>query len=469
MTSIVRKTFAGRIWLCLGVGLVLMLIALGYYVAGPRYSGVTAEKWLEEACRRTSTRFGPTGILVGVRAGAAQEALALAGPVEAFRHMGRRGIDCLIDAYVDQESAFRAWYERLAGKVRGFVRLPARSSPDLRVRSRAAYRLILRVGPSAIPAVVRRTQAADTEERLRLLPLLGEFGPGHAQTQACLFRMLADPSPEVVFRALEALWMTQPEPTSAIPQVLPFLNHANPRVREEASYVLGSLALIPPSLWQPLVKALSDGDGTVRANAARALGLSGASAQELSSALAGLLQDANPVTRFRAAEAMLRLQGPDSLQQAPHLSRVIREAGLSSNDYFWLIGFNGRTALGEEGVSAPETIAMFRRLLHNPQAYFRTDALAGLMFRLERSASGIPAELETLLRAAEHDHNGLVRFRARAILERWGNPEQSLHPGIPLGIAQLRIRHASHWLVSPVLGRLGDFEFYCIKHWIAPS
>ena len=420
MNTFVRKTFP-RGWFFVGVGLTLMLIALGYYATGPRYKGISAEKWLDGASQ--SMGSGPSAIRGVVVPGATEEAYALAGAVEAFRHMGNRGIDRLIDAYVNSKSAFQTWYERLARQVRGFVRLPARSPSGWGVRSTVAYRLILRVGPSAIPAVIRRMQATDTEKRVRLLKLLGEFGPGHAQSQACLFQMLTDPSPRVVYGALEALWMTEPEPTAAIPQVLPFLHHADSLVREEATYVLGSLTSTPASLWQPLVKALSDRHGTARANAARALGLSGASAPEVSSALAGLLQDANLVTRFRAAEAMVRLQGPDALGRTPRLGQVIREAELSSNPYFWLIGFNARTALGEEGVGDPETVAMFRRLLLNPQAYFRSDALAGLMFRLDRSASRIPAELETLLRAGEHDHNGLVRFRARSILERWGKPE----------------------------------------------
>jgi HEAT repeat protein len=235
--------------------------------------------------------------------------------------------------------------------------------------------------------------------------------------------MLVDPSPRVVYGSLEVLWMTEPEPTSAIPKIMPFLNDANTRVRIEASYVLGSLAPIPASLLEPLVKALTDADGAVRANAVRAIGLSGASSEEVSSALAGLLQDSNAVTRFRAAEALVRLYGPDALCQEPLVSQVIREAELSSNDYFNLIGFNARTALGKEEMSHPATVKMFSRLLCHPSAYMRSDALAGLMFRLERSASRIPTEIETLLRAAEHDHNSFVRLQARSILDRWGEPE----------------------------------------------
>jgi hypothetical protein len=417
----VSKTFPWRGWLSVGVGLALMLIVLGYYAIGPRYNGISAGKWLDEACR--STRSRPSAILGGVFSGAAQEALALEGPVEAFRQMGNRGIDSLIDAYVNQKSAYQGWYEQLARKVSRYMKLPVRFPPGSAFRSRVAYRLILRVGPSAVPKVIRWTQAADTEKRVRLLTLLGEFGPGNPQSQACLFQMLADPSPRVLYGALEGLWMTEPEPTSAIPTIIPFLNNTDARVREEACYTLGLLAPIPASLLQPLVKALSDIDGTVRANAARAIGLSGALSEEVFSALAGLLQDSNPVTRFRAAEALVRLHGSDALRREPLSSQVIRVAELSSNNYFCLIGFNGRTALGKEGMSDPATVKMFSRLLSNPQAYFRSDALAGLMFRLERSASRIPAEIETLLRAAEHDHNGLVRFQARSILERWGNPE----------------------------------------------
>jgi HEAT repeat protein len=235
--------------------------------------------------------------------------------------------------------------------------------------------------------------------------------------------MLADPSPRVVYGSLEVLWMTEPEPMSAIPKIMPFLNDANTRVRVEASYALGSLAPIPASLLHPLVKALSDEDGTVRANAVRAIGLSGASSEEVFSALAGLLQDSNAVTRFRAAEALVRLYGPDALRQEPLLNQVITEAELSSKDYLRLIGFNARTALGKEEMSDPETVDMFSRLLFKPFAYERSDALAGLMFRLEKSASRIPMEIKTLLRVAEHDHNGFVRLQARSILDRWGEPE----------------------------------------------
>jgi HEAT repeat protein len=339
--------------------------------------------------------------------------------------MGKRGIGYLIDAYLQHQG----WYQRLALKASRYLRLPVRRPSGSAIRSRVAYRLILRVGPSAIPEVIRRTQAADAETRARLLTLLGEFGPGNPQSQACLFQMLADPSPRVVYGSLEVLWMTEPEPTSAIPKIIPFLSNANTRVRVEASYALGSLASIPAFLLQPLVKALSDEDGTVRANAVRAIGLSGVSSEEIFSALAGLLQDSNSVTRFRAAEALVRLHGPDALRQEPLLSQVIREAELSSKDYFRLIGFNARTALGKEEMSDPATVKMFSRLLFNPYGYMRSDALAGLMFRLERGASRIPTEIETLLRAAEHDHNSFVRLQARSILDRWGKPEWSAHPG----------------------------------------
>jgi HEAT repeat protein len=191
----------------------------------------------------------------------------------------------------------------------------------------------------------------------------------------------------------------------------------------------GALTPLPASVRQALVKALSDGDGNVRANAARAIGLSGTSSEEVFSALAGRLQDSTPVARFRAAEALVRLRGPDALCHEPLVSPVISEAEHSSNDYFRLIGFNARTALGEEEMSDPATVEMFRCLLAAPTAYRRTDALAGLIFRLERSASRIPAEIETLLRAAEHDHNGLVRWQARSILDRWGEQEEDAHPG----------------------------------------
>jgi HEAT repeat protein len=357
----------------------------------------------------------------------------LEAPVKAFRHMGNRGIGRLIDAYVEHKRAYQRWYERLALKASRYLRLPIRSPLHSALRSIAAYRLILRVGPSVIPEVIRRTQAADAETRARLLTLLGEFGPGNPPSQACLFQMLADPSPRVVYGALEVLWMTQPEPTSALPKIIPFLDNANTRVRVEASYVLGSLAPIPASLLRPLVKALSDEDGAVRANAVRAIGLSGASSAEVFSALAGLLQDSNPVTRFRAAEALVRLHGPDALGQEPLLSQVIREAESSPNDYFRLIGFNARTALGKEELSDAATVGMFRNLLCKPSAYLRSDALAGLRFRLERNASRIPTEIETLLRSAEYDHNGLVRLQTRSILNRWGKAEEDPYPATEIG------------------------------------
>ncbi len=411
-----------RRWLYVGAGLALILIVFSFrYATGPRYNGITAKTWLDEACR--STRFHPMPIHGGVLPGAVQEAVAPESSVKAFRHMGNRGIGCLINAYVAQKKTYQEWFERLALRARKLLGLPIRRPSGLAYRSRVAYKLLLRVGPNAIPEVIRWTQAADTETRVRLLRLLGEFGPGNPQSQACLFQMLADPSPRVVYGALEGLWMTEPEPTSAIPTIIPFLNNANARVREEASYALGLLAPVPTSLLQPLVKKLSDIDGTVRANAARAIGLSGALSEEVSSALAGLLRDLSAVTRFRAAEALVRLHGSDALDREPLLSRVISEAELSSNDYFELIGFNARTALGKEGMSDPATVKMFSRLLVAPHAYYRSDALAGLMFRLERSASRIPAEIETLIRAAEHDHNGLVRFQARSILNRWCKPE----------------------------------------------
>lgn len=397
-----------------GIGLTLMLFGLVYYVTGPRYKGVVADKWLDLASSGMLAR--PMTGLANVAPGT-EQAAAIEEPVEAFRQMGRRGVSCLIAAYVDQKPAWKGLYERLALRLRGVVRLPVRPSPNAWRRSGAAYRLILRIGPSAIPEVVRWTKTADAATRVQLLGLLGEFGPGHPQSQDCLFQMLTDPSPRVIFAALEGLWMTEPEPTSAIATIVPFLNHANARVREEATYALGMLAPVPASRLQPLVEALSDRDGTVRANAARAIGLSGALSEEVFSALARLLDDSNAVTRFRAGEALVRLHGSDALGREPLLMGVIREAERSSNGYFCLIGFNSRTALDPKGMTDPATVGLFRRLLADPRAYFRSDALAGLMFRLERNPTGMPTEIETLVLAAERDYNGLVRFLARSILE----------------------------------------------------
>jgi len=396
---VLLKPRRGALWVVAILPLVLLALVIGQ-VMPPRYEGKTAGEWFEQAARGTEP-----------------EPASFRECTEAFRHMGNRGIRRVVDEYVQPTPFYLLWYDRVAVALQSVVKLPARAQSNRYRESLVAHRLLLRIGPDAIPELIRRTRSRNPVQRAQVVTVLGELGPGHPEAQACLFRMLRDPSVEVIYRSLEVLWMTLPEPKIAVPAIVPFLTHTNNRVRVEATYCMGCLAPVSEPALGTLVTLLADSDGTVRANAARAIGLSGVRSEMIFASLEARLSDTNSVAHFRAAEALVRLYGREATNRTTGLPAVLAEAERSNRSYFRLIGFNSRTALGAAEWSSEAKEEIFPELFADAMAYVRSEAMAGLTFHLETHRTPVPPAIRDLVLGAREDANGLIRHQATLLLQ----------------------------------------------------
>jgi len=414
------KPRRGALWVVTVLLLLLLAVAIER-VLPPRHQGKIAGEWFEEAVLSARTSPEPVGGTESARASFQECA-------EAFRCMGTRGIRWVVDEFLMPTPFYLKWYDQAAVALQPVVTLPARAPSNRYWESLAAHRLLLRIGPEAIPELIRRGHSRDPAQRARVATVLGELGPGNLKAQACLLRMLGDPSAEVISSSLEVLWMTLQEAEIAVPAIVPFLTHTNNRVRVEATYAIGCLTPIPEPALGTLVTLLSDSEGTVRANAARAIGLSGVRSESIYSSLEAGLGDANAVARFRAAEALVRLYGPEATNRTVALLEVLTEAERSADSYFRLIGFNMRTALGEGEWSSEAANETFRELLVNAMAYFRSEAMAGLAFHSGTSGTPVPPGIKKLVVGAQEDVNGLIRHQATLLLQS-SEPSRESPPG----------------------------------------
>jgi len=331
--------------------------------------------------------------------------------------MGGRGIRFVVGEYLRETPLYLTYYDKAADALRGVVDLPARRSTQAPGEAMVARRLLLRIGPVAVPELIRRTHSREAGVRGRAATLLGELGLENTAAQRRLTELLSDTSTEVVYRSLEVLWMTLPEHGAAVGAIVPFLSHTNLRVRVEASYALGCLQPIPKPTLEPLLNLLSDPHATPRANAARAIGLTGERSDRILTLLEAQLSDVSQVARFRAAEALARLYGSELSDRNDLALQVMVEAEASRDHYFRLIAFNGWIALG--GGDGPRSAlpATFREALSNPQTYVRSDAIESLEFYARTHETALPPEFMSLLVAALEDQNGVIRYRAAAVLE----------------------------------------------------
>ena len=213
--------------------------------------------------------------------------------------------------------------------------------------------------------------------------------------------------------------MTLPKPETAIPAIVPFLTHTNSRVRVEASYAIGRFPPVPEPGHGTVLTLLSDPDGTVRANAARAIGLSGVRSETIFEALEARLDDLNAVTRFRAAEALARLGGLGATNRTARLLAVITEAERSQIDYHRLIAFNAQTALGQAELVSEPMIDAFHDLLLKSMPYFRLEAVESLRLHCETYGTPPPPAIRALLVSAQQDPDGLIRRQAICALREY--------------------------------------------------
>jgi HEAT repeat protein len=393
------------------VSAVLFTGLSAWHLTEPRYEGKTPHEWFSAA-----VELGPMPRGLGGPREEWKASFDACG--EAFQQLGARGIRMLVDEHLRRQPLYLEWYDRAAKALDGVITLPARQRPSpFRREVVVARQLLLQVGHAAAPELIRGTYSRSAEVRGHAASLLGELGPGNPAAQRRLLALRNDVSTEVVYRALEVVWMTLPEAETAVPLMLPFLSHTNGRVRVEASYAIGGLPPMPDLTFDRFVATLSDVEGTARANAARAIGLAGRRSEAAVAALEAQLDDPDAVSHFRASEALARMLDRQESSRHARLLEVVTEAETSDRDYFRLIGFTARIAM--EGAEMPidDMIETFRSLLSSPMTYIRRDGIVGMQEYLEARGGAPHPELESLLQGAQADPNGLIRHLARVALD----------------------------------------------------
>ncbi|MCL4178060.1 MAG: HEAT repeat domain-containing protein [Verrucomicrobia bacterium] len=402
--------------LVLGAAVILaLLLVIGSLpLTTPRYDGKTAQEWFREAVEQDSSR---------IRRGSDGAAAGPIGPLtayaKAFRTMGKPAIDLVVDECLRKPPVLVTWYERtvLRWGLRRFVSLPVYQHSVDAARVNTARRLLLAIGQPAMPQLIVRTHSSDPSTRAQAAGLLGGLGPGNEPAHARLLELLNDPAYEVIYSALEVLWMTMPESDAPAARVIPFLTHTNDRVRVEASYLVGCLPALPAEAITPLLAALADPNHVVCANAARALGSAGVRSQECLQQLEMLLDSPAEVTRFRAAEALARLCNREDQAEIPRLDEVLEEAEQAQDPYCRLMALNARLARGEVHAVAVPMIETCHLILLEMAPYERREALEAIRRLVQQSAKPYHPMIEQQLSIGLVDLNGYVRHLTTNTLE----------------------------------------------------
>jgi HEAT repeat protein len=392
-------------------GLVL-LTAVFWLLSEPRYQGKSGHGWFQEVVKQSGSSASSISELA-------------CGPVdwgkelEAFRVLGDRGVRIVLNKYRYEPPFYIEWYEWARNRVGKRMQLPGPSRSAAPADPWIAKRLLLELGTNAVPELLRMSRARVPEDRAAAASLLGELGPGHAETRQRLLELLADPSADVLYHVLEVLWMTQPDAATAVPTIFPFLTHTNSRVRVEASYALGWLKPIPPDALDLLLNSLEDTDPTVRANAARVLGLTGIQSPWILERLDARMSDTVPLVGYRAAEALARLCGPEARNRSVPVLETLQTAVDSGSSYFQLIGLDGQSALQDPPTDDAAVLRILSPAFHNPNAYVRCDGLRTLALWISTRKTRSDQELRSMLVLVTRDPNGFVRQLAKDTLEKY--------------------------------------------------
>ena len=171
------------------------------------------------------------------------------------------------------------------------------------VRWKAAEALS-KIGNPAVEMLIATLQYPDDDVRWKAAIALGEIG--NADAIAPLIQLLSDEDRFVKSRAAHALSMIG-EP--AIPTLIHTLKKSDPDVRWAAALALGKIK--NPIATEPLILALTDEQGAVRAEAASALASIGTPAL---GPLLSFLKGSKGETRIEVMTALGELKNADAIE-----------------------------------------------------------------------------------------------------------------------------------------------------------
>jgi HEAT repeat protein len=315
----------------------------------------------------------------------------------------------------------------------------------------------------------------DARVRRRAARSLGFFGEATADVAPLLAETsLEDPDSDVRAEAVNALQRLGAPDRVLFDNAIAMLRHPLAEVRARAGWAIGKLdpglavEALPalaeridvdeaidgrfgatwaaarirsdePEAVRLLVAALADAEGDVRAEAARALGETGAAAAPALPALTTLLADPDPLAREQAALALGRIGSPapevvDGLQELlADPFDYVRAAGVEALARFGSAAEPGDPAAGGNGraAGAPAIDELLTRLAEGND-FSRTEA-AWLLAKHGAAAGGQATEI--LLVQAFGDRDSDARWSALHALGRIGRRSPELTRAVALAAA----------------------------------
>lgn len=224
---------------------------------------------------------------------------------------------------------------------------------DLATGKKTGYpKAIHEIGTNILPYAVHYMQRADK-------PLRNTYVTLRAKLPKPLQRVCPEPKP--VFDVIEGTDVFVMVGPTAIPQIIAFLKHRNPDVRQAAAQALGSLGTKSPFTVQitaALTDALRDENLFVRDHALSALGFIGAEASSAVPAIVRLLT-APVAERYANFEFRLRLRAVHALGEiGPGASSALPVLKGNLNDP--MLNREGEDTLVKHWIAGESAVAVWR-------------------------------------------------------------------------------------------------------------
>ncbi len=154
---------------------------------------------------------------------------------------------------------------------------------------RISQRILFRLGPSAIPSLVKALDNRNPDIRAGAAAALGLIGSDSAPVVQALTKALKDR--RIRAEAALALWRIDPDVPRAVPALLQALRDPDPELRAQAAYCIREMSSDAEFAIPALIRRLKDDSPVVQRSAAYALGEIGPLARSAVPALKAMLKD----------------------------------------------------------------------------------------------------------------------------------------------------------------------------------
>lgn len=274
----------------------------------------------------------------------------------------------------------------------------AKHSPEYRLVSgsiiREASSALVKIGPAAVPAIIKalkRRQVTFWDELLSLLPIWGNYETSVVS------------KPRIRRYLVRALQETGPAATDALPILCQVIQDKDSDLRARAESALGAIGNIKDRELNILSQALYNRDSGVRSHVASVLGSFGRTARLAVPALISLLKDRDAGVRKKAIVTLGKI-GPaargsvapliniidtEDHEQAHLVAKAVQQIGLTDpldaqaiiqlarskrNNLRWYAA----SILGLTSKASADTTELLQWLTHDPDSAVAQEAAASL-------------------------------------------------------------------------------------------